>query len=318
VEAHLNVLRNEELVELARENVAQHQRMLGEVDLLARRGAGSIGDVRQAESRLADAQNSLALAIGNLRDARASYQAVVGNPPEDLEGGPAPVGALPESEDASAAVASASSPTVQIACADIDGAKAELRGARAGYYPNLDLEVGASAGNDLDGIEGDDYSAQALVVLRYNLFRGGGDIAREREAFSRLEEARHNLRAAQRDAAEDARVAFNAMTTARARVAALSRGVEAQRATRDIYAQQFDLGQRGLLDLLDAENELFLGRSNLTTANFTELFAVYRVLAVTGTLLNTLEIDRPRQAINIYRERQEPVRESAVTGGAPD
>jgi outer membrane protein, adhesin transport system len=97
-------------------------------------------------------------------------------------------------------------------------------------------------------------------------------------------------------------------------VAALSRGVEAQRATRDIYAQQFDLGQRGLLDLLDAENELFLGRSNLVTANFTELFAVYRVLAVIGTLLNTLDIERPREAINIYREREEPIRESETVG----
>ncbi|MGH6885832.1 MAG: TolC family protein, partial [Geminicoccales bacterium] len=180
----------------------------------------------------------------------------------------------------------------------------------------LDLELGASAGEDLDGVEGSDVSAQALLVLRYNLFRGGGDIAREREAFSRLEEARQAVRVAQRDAEEEARVAFNALTTARARVTALGQGVEAQRATRDIYAQQFDLGQRGLLDLLDAENELFNGRSNLVTATFTETFAAYRVLAIIGTLLDTLSIDRPQEAISIYRERQGPVRENATVGVA--
>jgi outer membrane protein, adhesin transport system len=317
VEAHLDVLRNQALLELARENVAQHQRILGQVSLLERQGAGSIGDVRQAESRLAEAQNALAVATGNLRDAFAFYQAVVGSRPGDLEDPLAPIAALPESEEASAAAASVTSPTVLIADADIDVAKAELRAARAGYYPNFDLELGASAGEDLDGIEGSDVGAQALVVLRYNLFRGGGDIAREREGFARLREAREALRTAQRDAEEEARVAFNALTTARARVAALTRGVEAQRATRDIYAQQFDLGQRGLLDLLDAENELFNGRSNLVTADFTELFAVYRVLAVIGTLLETLDIDRPRQSISIYRQHREPVR-SAVTVGAPD
>jgi outer membrane protein, adhesin transport system len=188
--------------------------------------------------------------------------------------------------------------------------------ARAGYYPNLDLELGASAGENLDGVEGSDLSAQALLVLRYNLFRGGGDIAREREAFARLEEAREAVRVAQRDAEEEARVAFNALTTARARVAALRQGVEAQRATRDIYAQQFDLGQRGLLDLLDAENELFNDRSDLVTAEFTEMFAAYRVLAVIGTLLDTLGIDRPKEAISIYRERREPVRENATVGVA--
>jgi outer membrane protein, adhesin transport system len=314
VEAHLDVLRNHELVELARENVEQHQRILGQVGLLERRGAGSIGDVRQAESRLAEAESSLALAIGNLRDAAAFYRAVVGLAPEDLEGGVPPIADLPESEDASAAVAAATNPTVQIANADVDVAKAELRGSRAGYYPNLDLELGASAGEDIDGVEGSDISAQALLVLRYNLFRGGGDIAREREAFSRLEEAREAVRVAQRDAEEEARVAFNGLTTARARVAALSQGVEAQRATRDIYAQQFDLGQRGLLDLLDAENELFNDRSNLVTATYTELFAVYRVLAVIGTLLDALGIERPKEAISIYRERREPVGQS-ITGG---
>jgi outer membrane protein, adhesin transport system len=316
VEAHLDVLRNQELVELARDNLAQHQRILGQVALLERQGAGSIGDVRQAESRLADAESSLALATGNLRDAAAFYQAVVGLPPADLEDAVPPVAALPESEEASAAVASGTNPTVLIANADVDVAKAELRGSRAGYYPNLDIELGASAGEDLDGVEGSDVSAQALLVLRYNLFRGGGDIAREREAFSRLEEARQAVRVAQRDAKEEARVAFNALTTARARVAALSQGVEAQRATRDIYAQQFDLGQRGLLDLLDAENELFNGRSNLVTADFTEIFAAYRVLAIIGTLLDTLSIDRPKEAISIYRQRREPVRENATVGVA--
>ena len=307
VEAHLDVLRNLALVELARENLEQHRRILGQVRQLERQGAGSIGDLRQAESRLADAESSLAVALGNLRDAEAFYLAVVGVPPVDLEEGPVPIVAVPESPDAAAAVASVTSPTVEIANADVDVAEAELRAARAGYYPDLDLELGAAAGDNLDGVEGRDVSAQALVVLRYNLFRGGADIAREREAFLRIKEARQTLRVAQRDAEREARVAYNALLTARARVEALRDGVDAQRATRDIYAQQFDLGQRGLLDLLDAENELFIGRTNLVTADFTETFAVYRVLAVIGVMLETLDIERPKEAINIYRERERSV-----------
>ena len=307
VEAHLDVLRNQALVELARENLEQHRRILGQVRQLEDQGAGSLGDVRQAESRLAEAESSLALAQGNLLDAEAFYLAVVGSSPVELEEGVAPVSALPESPDASAAAAWVTSPTVQLANADIDVAQAELRAARAGYYPNLDLELGAAAGDNLDGLEGRDVNAQALLVLRYNLFRGGGDIAREREAFLRVKEARESLRVAQRDAEQEARVAYHALTTARARFEALGDGVDAQRATRDIYAQQFDLGQRGLLDLLDAENELFIDRSNLVTATFTERFAVYRVLAVIGAMLDSLEIDRPAEAISIYRDREQRI-----------
>jgi len=310
VEAHLNVLRNEALVELARENLEQHRGLLGQVIELERQGAGSIADVHQAQARVAAAQAALATATGNLEDARALYLAVVGSPADLLEEAVAPAYALPESPEAAAVHAFTESPTVKIASADIDVAKAELQGARSGYYPTLDLELGTSANDNIDGLKGSAIDAQALLVLRYNLFRGGGDIAREREAFQRISEARETLRRAQRTSEEEARTGYNALVTTQARLEALRARVTAQRETRDTYAQQFDLGQRSLLDLLDAENELFSARSDLTTAEYTEIFAVYRVLAVIGALLPTLDIDAPKEAIDIYRARREPIQET--------
>jgi adhesin transport system outer membrane protein len=311
VEAHLDVLRNQDLVELARENVAEHRRILDRVERLEREGGGSIADLRQTEARVASAESTLATAIGNLRDAQARYISVVDMSPESLETPLVPVQAVPESGEAAAVRAGVNSPTVQIATADIDVSQAELQGSRAGYYPRLDLELGTSANRNIDGVRGGDVDAQALLVVRYNLFRGGADIAREREAFERLREARQQLRLVRREAEEEARLAYNALITARSRVEALRAEADAQRATRDAYAQQFILGQRSLLDLLDAENQLFIARSNLTTADYTERFAVYRVLTVLGDLLITLDIDRPKEAINIYRARPEPIQETS-------
>ena len=94
--------------------------------------------------------------------------------------------------------------------------------------------------------------------MRYNLFRGGGDIAREREAFARIGESRHGLRKVQNEAEEQARLSFSALTTSRSRVEALIAQKRANAATRNAYAEQFDLGRRSLLDLLDAENEYYL------------------------------------------------------------
>jgi adhesin transport system outer membrane protein len=310
VEVHLNVLRNQALVELARENLEQHRRLLGQVVELERQGGGSIADVHQAQARVAAAESALATAVGNLEDARALYLSVVGSPADMLTESVAPVYALPESPEAAANQAFAESPTVRIANADIEVAKADLEGSRSGYYPSLDLELGTSANDNIDGLKGSAIDAQALLVMRYNLFRGGGDIAREREAFQRINEAREALRQAQRTSEEQARVGYNALVTAQARLAALRDRVTAQRETRDTYAQQFDLGQRSLLDLLDAENELFGARSDLTTAEYTEMFAVYRVLAVTGDLLATLDIDAPKEAIDIYRAQREPIQET--------
>jgi len=86
------------------------------------------------------------------------------------------------------------------------------------------------------------------------------------------------------------------MQVAKANVVVLNENVEANRRTRDIYRQQFDIGQRGLLDLLDSENELFLSRENLVTARYAELFANYRLLATSGALVKALGLPAPETA----------------------
>lgn len=303
IEAHLDVLRNQILVDQAQDNLTAHQNIMGRVRQGEQQGGGSIADVRQTEARLAAARNVLATAIGDLRDARARYVRITGIKPKELETSTTPIFALPEGPETAAAKATTNSPTVRIAKADIDVARAELNGSRSGYYPRFDLELGAAANRQIDGIVGSNVEAEALVVMRYNLFRGGGDIAREREAFARVNESHHGLRKARNEAEEQARLSFNALITARSRVEALIAQKRANAATRDAYAEQFDLGRRSLLDLLDAENEYYLAISSLTTAEFTETFAVYRVLAVVGDLLPTFEIDRPMEGINIFRDK---------------
>lgn len=302
VEAHLDVLRNFELVDLAEQNVAAHERILRQVRGLQEDGTGYIADVRQTEARLAAALSTLAETEGAALDAIATYRRIVGiEPPGDLDRPVAPAGALPDNGAAAAALASVQNPTVLIAAADVDVARAEIHGARADFFPRFDIQLGANANDNIDGVRGSNLDASALVVMTYNLYRGGGDIAREREAFARMNESRYGLARARRLAEEDAAISYNALITARGRTEALRAQTEANRLTRDAYASQFDLGQRSLLDLLDSENELFVSRSSLSTAEITEAFAVYRVLASTGTLLGTLEIEAPSESVNINR-----------------
>ncbi len=301
VRAHLDVLRNQAIVRLGEENIGTHQRILKQVGSLERNGRGSIADVRQTEARVAAAQAELELARGTLQDAMATYERVVGQAPGTLGLEPAPVGSLPAGREAAAQTAAVSNPTVLIAASDVDVAAAELHGSRADFYPKLDAELSAVGDRNIDGQDGPDSSASALLVLRYNLFRGGADIAREREAFHRLNEARASLMKARLQAQQDARTSWNAYETAKARTVSFADRAEAQRRTRDAYASQFDIGQRSLLDLLDSENELFLARVDYVTAQFTERFAVYRVLGVDGELLQTLDIAKPRESIDINR-----------------
>jgi adhesin transport system outer membrane protein len=57
-----------------------------------------------------------------------------------------------------------------------------------------------------------------------------------------------------------------------------------------MYLMQFNVGQRSLLDLLDATNEVFSNRVQLETATMNRDFTVYKFLALEGQLMKTLEI----------------------------
>ena len=300
-EAHLEVLRYQEIVRLGDANLAELERHLAQVRDLERAGRADSADIEQTVARIAQARATIAASRGSLADARATYEQIVGEPPAALTADTPPVAALPLDASAAATDAAASNPSVLIAAADVDVAEAELRAARASYLPRLDAELSASAADDAGGIQGEDVGASALLVLRYNLFRGGADIAREREAFHRANQSRAELDRTRRHAAEEARLSYNALETARARAAALREEAEAQRRTRDAYAGQFELGLRDLLDVLDAENQLFNARVALTTAASTELFAVYRSLAVAGALLDAVEVAPPRETGSRHR-----------------
>ena len=260
VEAHLEVLRYQEIVKLSDTNLAQIERYLTQVRDLERGGRADSSDVEQTLARLSQAKASLASSRGSLADAIATYEQIVGERPANLLLETPPIAALAGGAEDAALQASVTNPTVLIAASDVDVAEAELRGTRANYLPRLDAELSASASDDVNGVQGENVGASALLVMRYNLFRGGADIAREREAFQRVNQSRIEVQRARRKAEEEARMSYNALETARARAVALRSEAEAERRTRDAYAGQFELGLRELLDVLDAENQLYAAR----------------------------------------------------------
>jgi adhesin transport system outer membrane protein len=300
IEAYLEVQRHRERVVNAEGNVATHAARLGQVEQRAQAGGGNIADVRQAEARLANAESALIQTEGNLRDAEAFFIRVVGQAPDSLEDVAFPGEFMPADIDQAVQAAIESSPTVLFARQDIKTAEAEVKQQEASLYPDFRLELGASIGDDVDGRTVTEYDAQAMVVMRYNLYRGGADTARIREFKWRQAEAIDQMRQFEREAAENARVSWNAVEVSRGNVAILEREVQANINTVEVYKQQFEIGQRGLLDLLDADNELYLAQDSLITARYAETFANFRLLATQGALQKSLGVTPP-DAATIYQ-----------------
>jgi adhesin transport system outer membrane protein len=296
VEAYLEVLRHRERVKISEDNVGIHRARLQQVQSRATAGGGNIADVRQAEARLANAESALVQTQGNLKDAESQFVRVVGQAPDTLDAPELPSSAIPADVDSAVNAALGNSPTVAFARQDVKTAEADIKQQEASLYPDIRLELSGTADDNVDGRRNHETDASALVVLRYNLYRGGADTARVREFKWRLAEAIDTQHKNERKVSDDARVSWNAMQVSHGNYEILQRQVEANVRTVTVYKQQFEIGQRGLLDLLDADNELFLARDSLITAKYAEIFANYRLLATMGDLQMTLGITPPDAA----------------------
>ncbi len=297
VEAYLEVLRQRQLLLIARENVASHDNIVSQIQDGIDAGRSTMADGDQAKARLAAARATESSTREALRIAEAQYRMEVGDPAGDLEMPVIPFEGLSEDVEKEVMKVLAHSPTLDIFAADIEVAYAEAQGTKSTQYPQLDLQLNARTGHDLGGTEGRDTSASALVVLNWNLYRGGADVARQREFVHRHQQSKEARTEAARSVENDVRQTWASMVSAGERATYFASQTEANTGVVDAYKDQFKLDRRTLLDVLDSQNELFVSRSNTINSEFLEIFAVYRLLALKGNLLPTLGVEYPRESV---------------------
>ncbi len=293
VESYLEVLRQRELLKIARENVAQHLDILAQIDDSAQAGRTTAADAEQARARVASARAQEANIREALRIAEASYIRYVGESPKDLVVPSVPANVLEASVEEEVRTALAQSPTLSIFEADIDVAQSEYKKSNSAYYPELNLQMNAREANDTGGVEGRDTSASALVRMNWNLYRGGIDTARVNEFANRFAQTKERRAQAARSVENDVRQTWARMVAAGERAQQFSVQADANVEIVKAYLDQFDLNRRTLLDVLDSQNELFVSRSNVVNSEFLEMLAIFRLLSLKGRLFPTMNIEYP-------------------------
>ena len=297
VGAYLEVSRQRELVRLAEQNLKIHMTILDAVQQRLKGGGGSRADVVQTEARSARARATLTQSLNDLRDGEARFTRIVGQFPDDLQPVEFPPGVLPPDMDTAVTLAGTNNPTTKIFEADVRTADAEVSLSDAPFYPKVTLEAETEYNDGRDGINTYEFNNQVMLRLRWNLFRGGIDRAARQEALARLSESKNRRMRSFLESQREMRQSWFALEANRQRVEDLTDAVKFNTETRDAYRQQFEVAQRTLLDVLDAENELFVSSGQLVTAQTNELLASYRILAVAGLLLENLGVRAPEQAV---------------------
>lgn len=291
--AYLDVLRYRFLVNLAEDNYVQHKATHEQLIRRTQSGVGRRVDLEQAGSRLALAEINLTTETANLHDVTARYQRLVNSqppgsviPPSQLSNG------LPASQKAAQDVLYKKNPALLAAVENIEAAERDMAVRRAAYSPKLDFRARTDHTKNYLGVDGDRVQNVAELVINWNLFNGGSDRARERQYGERKNIALDLREKACRDTRQTLSIAYNDVLRLKEQANYLATQVSLLEKTRDAYRDQFNVGQRTLLDLLDTENELLSARRNAVNADTDLSLAYLRTYAGMGTLLEYLGLQK--------------------------
>ncbi|MCM2265729.1 MAG: TolC family outer membrane protein, partial [Desulfuromonadales bacterium] len=269
--AHLEVYRQRVLYGLAEKNVRDHEEILGMLDDRQKAGAGSIADVTQTQGRLSRAKASLAETRSGMKGAEANYQRVVGKLAGDVEYFTVPANLMPKSIEELVQAVEANNPKVNALQYNVQEAEERIELSNSNFQPKVNIELSSTYQDQVESETTYEHNNQAMVRMRWNLINGWSDVADRKAAIARKYQAANATDDQRVQVVEEAMKTWALLQSAREQVVDFGDATNQNQKTLESYMKQFTVGQRTLLDVLDARNELFQSSGLLVTAKVNEV-----------------------------------------------
>lgn len=284
VETYLELLAAEQRLESVRMHI-EHIDSIRQMTEIRGQGYSDRSELDRASLELVRAQEQMSAEKGKLQDLRNQFLILVGQEPEALE--------IPEPYSLERYLARgdvgkviSSSPLQRKALEDANVAEAELREAKASLLPQLNLEA-SHLRREIGGRMEDD----SMVSLRFRMetIQGLSNFYRPTAAQQRLEAARWSADAMQRDIRRKLQTLFDTAETLRWREQSLQQQVQQADQVTGLYREQFEVGRRDVIDLLNVQRERFEAERQLINLKIEQKTIEYRAAAQVGLLSAMLE-----------------------------
>ena len=281
--AFLNVVRDDEVLKLSINNEQVLRRQLEATVERFKVGEITRTDVSQAEARLSKATADRVAAEGALQSSRANYLNNVGRPAESPVQPTVPTD-LPASFDEVSTLALAQNPTVISADYTVAAAKDTIDLVFGELLPTISLSADATRTLQGTTYKSETLAKEVLLNLSVPLYEGGGTYARVRAAKHTAGQRRIEADQARRDAIETGSKAWENLQAARAQVKAFDAQIKASDLALAGVREESKVGSRTVLDVLNAEQELFDARVNLAKAQHDVLLAAFQLKSAVGLM----------------------------------
>jgi TolC family type I secretion outer membrane protein len=282
VDAYTAAYRDQVVLDLALNNEERLKRQLEATRDRFEVGEVARTDVAQAEARLSRARADVEQAKADLASSRAFYERVVGEAPSALKE-PKVLQELPKTEAETRAIA-AQNPDIIAATFDLYAARDNVDVQFSSLLPSLDLQGVLEYSDDPTANVEWGRTAALGLNLSVPLYQGGGEYSRVRESRQRVRQQRDLLESAHRSVQELVTASWERLLAATAAIEAFRAEVRANEIALEGVQQEALVGARTVLDVLDAEQELFTSQVNLVRASREEILASYQLKLAIGQL----------------------------------
>lgn len=306
--AHVDVLRQGKLVELARRNVADYEKTIAMLHSRVQNGLATEGDINLVESRLYRAKGVAAEYESSLLAAKANFQKATGMPvPKHLVPVEKPKH-LYKNVNAVVTACKTSHPRLLAQQELVTASLAEEKSAQAAFWPKMGVELGPRWQFQDTPQDKKNHGFEAILTAQWNLYDGGASTAAYKRTAAQTRQARHECQNVIESLEAEIYGTWAQYDAARERISLYSKSMQTAQMARNIYYEQYLLGTKGLLDILDADNEYFVAACQYEIANGDYVVAAYRLLALGGELLDRMNIALPEIGTTGAQKSRKPVK----------
>ncbi|MCP4935930.1 MAG: TolC family outer membrane protein [bacterium] len=284
VTAYVDVIRDRAILRLRRNNVSVIAEQQKATDDRFTVGEVTKTDVAQANARYSGAVSDLNLAQANLKTRRAIFEQVIGRTPNGLRNPKGVIKYLPRSLSGSLKRGMNEHPAILGATYLEVSATHNIHLIRGELLPEINLEGSWTRRyNPADGVE---RQRTGIVKGTFTMpFYAGGEISsRVRQAKQTVLRRRRELQAAKRKVRAYVVSSWGQVSSIIAQLEADRSQVKATKTALDGVQEEEKVGQRTVLDVLDAQQEYLDAQVALAITQRDLVVGRYQLLAATGRL----------------------------------
>jgi outer membrane protein len=281
---YMDFLRDAAILEVQRSNTKVLQLTLKQTQDRYSAGLVTPTDVAQSQAQLAAAQSQEQAAVSALTTTRANFRRIIGNEPANLQPASPVDRFLPPAQGGAVELALHQNPNVTAAMYGVDVSFLTVKINEGALFPTVSLQATVSKTWDPAITQINLFTASATAQVNVPVYQGGAEYSLIRQSKETLEQQRLTMEQARDQARADTVTAWGQLIATKAQVAAAQSQVQASELAYLGTTKEAQVGQRTVIDILNAQQTLVNARVALVTAQHDRVVASYTVLNAIGRL----------------------------------